>query len=89
MAERGGLLQLSTAAARGELRVGRSAPLEPRERERLVRRAKLLAWIDAGSETMWKYIAAIARDAQAQGFDEANFDYVVNIGHQTRAGSYR
>jgi divalent metal cation (Fe/Co/Zn/Cd) transporter len=44
MAERGGLIQLSPAAARGELRVGRSSPLAPGERERLVRRAKLLAW---------------------------------------------
>jgi divalent metal cation (Fe/Co/Zn/Cd) transporter len=46
VAERGGLIQLSSAAARGELRVGRSLPLElgERERERLVRHAKLLAW---------------------------------------------
>jgi divalent metal cation (Fe/Co/Zn/Cd) transporter len=44
MVERGGLIQLSPAAARGELRVGRSSPLAPGERERLVRRAKLLAW---------------------------------------------
>src|SRR5438046_9347550 len=44
MAERGGLIQLRAAAARGELRVGRSSPLEPGEREQLVRRAKLLAW---------------------------------------------
>lgn len=44
MAERGGLIQLSSAAARGELRVGRSLPLESGERERLVRHAKLLAW---------------------------------------------
>jgi divalent metal cation (Fe/Co/Zn/Cd) transporter len=41
VAERGGLIQLSSAAT---LRVGRSSPLEPGERERLVRRAKLLAW---------------------------------------------
>ena len=44
MAERGGLIQLSSLAARGELRVGRTSPLEPGERERFVRRAKLLAW---------------------------------------------
>jgi divalent metal cation (Fe/Co/Zn/Cd) transporter len=44
VAERGGLIQLSSAAARAELLVGRSSPLEPGERERLVRRAKLLAW---------------------------------------------
>jgi divalent metal cation (Fe/Co/Zn/Cd) transporter len=44
VAERGGLIQLTSGAARGELRVGRLSPLEPGERERLVRRAKLLAW---------------------------------------------
>lgn len=43
MAERGGLIELTPAAARGELRVLRQ-PLDPRERERLVRRAQLLAW---------------------------------------------
>ena len=44
MAERGGLVQLTPAAARGELRIGQLAPLTPDERTRLVRRAKLLAW---------------------------------------------
>ena len=44
VAERGGLIQLTSAAADGELRVGRLSPLEPGERERPVRRAKLLAW---------------------------------------------
>ena len=44
MAERGGLIQLSSAAARAELPAGPSSPTEPGERERLVRRAKLLAW---------------------------------------------
>jgi divalent metal cation (Fe/Co/Zn/Cd) transporter len=44
VAERGGLIQLGSAAARGELLVGRSSPPEPGEREGLVRRAKLLAW---------------------------------------------
>ena len=43
MAERGGLIQLTPAAARGELRIGQPAPLTPDERTRLVRRAKLLA----------------------------------------------
>jgi len=43
VAERGGLIELTPAAARGELRVLRQ-PLDPRERERLVRRAQLLAW---------------------------------------------
>jgi divalent metal cation (Fe/Co/Zn/Cd) transporter len=37
------LIELTPAAARGELRVLRQ-PLDPRERERLVRRAQLLAW---------------------------------------------
>ena len=44
MGERGGLIQLSSAAARGELRIGPALPLEPGERAGLVRRAKLLAW---------------------------------------------
>jgi divalent metal cation (Fe/Co/Zn/Cd) transporter len=44
VAERGGLIQLSSPAARGELPLGRSSPRAPGERERLVRRAKLLAW---------------------------------------------
>jgi divalent metal cation (Fe/Co/Zn/Cd) transporter len=42
--ERGGLIPLGSAVAPGELRVGRLSPLEPGERGRLVRRAKLLAW---------------------------------------------
>jgi divalent metal cation (Fe/Co/Zn/Cd) transporter len=44
VAERGGLIQLSSAVTRRTLRVGHSSPLEPGERERLVRRAKQLAW---------------------------------------------
>jgi divalent metal cation (Fe/Co/Zn/Cd) transporter len=44
VAERGGLIQLSSAAVPGELRVGRSSTPQPGERARLVRRAKLLAW---------------------------------------------
>jgi divalent metal cation (Fe/Co/Zn/Cd) transporter len=44
VAERGGLIELTPAAARGELRVGRQSPLALEERARLVRRAKLLAW---------------------------------------------
>jgi divalent metal cation (Fe/Co/Zn/Cd) transporter len=44
VAEQGGLIQLS-AAAHPELRViDASPPLDPEERGRLVRRAKLLAW---------------------------------------------
>jgi len=43
--ERPGLLQLTPAAARGELRLnGQPANLDPSERDRLVRRARLLAW---------------------------------------------
>lgn len=43
MAERGGLIELRPAAASGKLRV-LGQPLESHERERLVRRARLLAW---------------------------------------------
>jgi divalent metal cation (Fe/Co/Zn/Cd) transporter len=47
--ERPGLIQLTPAAARGELRVLRQrAPLEPETRARLERRAKLLAWAGNG-----------------------------------------
>jgi divalent metal cation (Fe/Co/Zn/Cd) transporter len=47
--ERPGLIQLTPAAARGELRVlGQRPPLEPEARARLERRAKLLAWIGNG-----------------------------------------
>jgi divalent metal cation (Fe/Co/Zn/Cd) transporter len=38
------LIQLSPAVARRALQAGRPSPLRPGERERLVRRAKLLAW---------------------------------------------
>jgi hypothetical protein len=37
---------------------------------------KGMTWIDAGSQEMWDYVVAIARDAYIQGFDEINFDYV-------------
>jgi divalent metal cation (Fe/Co/Zn/Cd) transporter len=43
VAERGGLIELRPAAASGKLRV-LGQPLESHERERLVRRARLLAW---------------------------------------------
>ena len=47
--ERPGLIQLTPAAARGELRVlGQRPPLEPAARARLERRAKLLAWVGNG-----------------------------------------
>jgi divalent metal cation (Fe/Co/Zn/Cd) transporter len=44
MAERGGLIQPTPAAARTRLRLGQSPPLTRDDRTRLVRRAKLLAW---------------------------------------------
>ena len=44
MAERGGLIQLTPAPARGELSLGPAAAFAAEERARLVRRAKLLAW---------------------------------------------
>jgi divalent metal cation (Fe/Co/Zn/Cd) transporter len=47
--ERPGLIQLTPAAARGELRVlGKRPALEPAARARLERRAKLLAWVGNG-----------------------------------------
>ncbi len=35
-----------------------------------------LAWLDPASEPVWEYLASIARDALARGFDEINFDYI-------------
>jgi divalent metal cation (Fe/Co/Zn/Cd) transporter len=47
--ERPGLIQLTPAAARGELRVlGKRPPLGPDARARFERRAKLLAWLGNG-----------------------------------------
>jgi divalent metal cation (Fe/Co/Zn/Cd) transporter len=43
--ERGGRIQLSSAGTQSALRFGRSSSSEPGERERLVRQAKLLAWV--------------------------------------------
>lgn len=37
---------------------------------------KGITWIDAGSQEMWDYTIAIAKDAYSQGFDEINFDYI-------------
>lgn len=37
---------------------------------------KGISWMDAGSQKVWDYAIAIARDAHSQGFDEINFDYV-------------
>lgn len=43
--DRPGLIQLTPAAARGELHMlGRRPSLDPQERERLERRARMLAW---------------------------------------------
>jgi hypothetical protein len=47
--ERPGLVELTPAAARAELRVlAQRPPLGPEERARLERRAKLLAWVGNG-----------------------------------------
>jgi divalent metal cation (Fe/Co/Zn/Cd) transporter len=47
--ERPGLIQLTPAAARGELRIrGQRLRVDPEARARLERRAKLLAWIGNG-----------------------------------------
>src|SRR3989344_238842 len=35
-----------------------------------------LAWIDPAAKPAWDYVAAIAKDAIARGFDEINFDYI-------------
>jgi hypothetical protein len=43
--ERPGLIQLTPAAAHGELRVLGQRPLGPEARARLERRAKVLAWV--------------------------------------------
>ncbi len=37
---------------------------------------KGISWIDPGSQEYWAYIAMIAKEAYATGFDEVNFDYV-------------
>ncbi len=33
-------------------------------------------WVDPDNKEMWKYVAEIAKQAYAVGFDEINFDYV-------------
>ena len=35
-----------------------------------------LSFIDVSAKPYWEYIAELARDSYAQGFDELNFDYV-------------
>jgi hypothetical protein len=37
---------------------------------------KGLAFIDVSAKPYWEYIALLARDTYAQGFDEINFDYI-------------
>lgn len=37
---------------------------------------KGLSFIDVSAKPYWEYIAELARDSHAQGFDEINFDYV-------------
>jgi hypothetical protein len=37
---------------------------------------KGLGWFDAGSEKVWNYVVALARESYDIGFDEINFDYV-------------
>lgn len=37
---------------------------------------KGLTWMDAGSKGHWEYLARIAKDAYAAGFDEIQFDYI-------------
>ncbi len=68
------------ARARPELAVHRKSKLGPgagpREASSLWLDRKGLAWIDPASRPAWDYLAAIAKDAVAHGFDELNFDYV-------------
>ncbi len=35
-----------------------------------------LAWMDPVAQPVWDYLASIAKDAFARGFDEVNFDYI-------------
>jgi hypothetical protein len=35
-----------------------------------------ISWIDVGAKPVWDYIAAIGKEAYADGFDELNFDYI-------------
>lgn len=37
---------------------------------------KGLGWFDAGSQKVWDYVIAVARESYNVGFDEINFDYV-------------
>ena len=44
--------------------------------EKIWRDYKGIAWLDAGSQEVWDYVLAIAKEAYDDGFDEINFDYV-------------
>ena len=37
---------------------------------------KGISYIDAGNKEMWKYLADLAKESYAIGFDEINFDYI-------------
>lgn len=37
---------------------------------------KGISWLDAGSEDVWDYVIALAKESYAVGFDELNFDYI-------------
>lgn len=37
---------------------------------------KGIGWLDAGSTRVWEYVADLARESHAVGFDEINFDYI-------------
>jgi hypothetical protein len=37
---------------------------------------KGISWLDAGSEQVWDYTVAIAKESYNIGFDELNFDYI-------------
>ncbi|MFA6339082.1 MAG: putative glycoside hydrolase [Candidatus Paceibacterota bacterium] len=37
---------------------------------------KGITWIDAGAKENWDYLALIAKESYARGFDEINYDYI-------------
>lgn len=37
---------------------------------------KGVSWLDAGSEEVWDYLVALAKESYDIGFDELNFDYI-------------
>lgn len=46
------------------------------DKNELWRDRKGIAWIDAGSEEMWRYLSDIGHFSYSIGFDELNFDYI-------------